>query len=395
MPTHRTLAAACLLAAGALTACGPAAPPNAAGAPAPTSPPAPPARFSMTLPKGGVEPVLATRPVTFAATGGVIEGVEVARADGATLPPAPGPDGLFGTAAADGGPTRWRLTGVLGPRAEYRVAVRGRNADGATAATTFTFTTGAAPLVEARLSPGDDDVVGVGMPVQVRFRDAVPDRAAAQRHLKIKTTPAVAGSWGWIDDETVMFRPKGFWPAGTKVAVAYDASGAHLGRGAFGGATRTVRFAVGRDLRMHVSNASHSLTVTQAGRQIGRFPVSLGKPGHTTRSGTKIVYEKQTPYTMRGDASDPYVTTVKHAQRITDSGEFLHAAPWSVGDQGRRNVSHGCTNLSPADAAWLYARTIKGDPVVTTGTSKRMQTWDGLGGVWNHTWPQWQRLSAL
>ena len=109
----------------------------------------------------------------------------------------------------------------------------------------------------------------------------------------------------------------------------------------------------------------------------------------------KIVYEKASPYTMRGDASDPYVTTVKHAQRITDSGEFLHAAPWSVGAQGRRNVSHGCTNLSPSAAAWLYGRTILGDPVITKGTGRQAETWNGMGGIWNFTWAQWQKQSAL
>ena len=42
--------------------------------------------------------------------------------------------------------------------------------------------------------------------------------------------------------------------------------------------------------------------------------------------------------------------------RVTYSGEFIHAAPWSVGSQGVANVSHGCTGLSTADAAWLYAK---------------------------------------
>lgn len=30
--------------------------------------------------------------------------------------------------------------------------------------------------------------------------------------------------------------------------------------------------------------------------------------------------------------------------------EFVHAAPWSVAQQGSSNVSHGCINLSPDNA---------------------------------------------
>lgn len=358
-----------------------------------TKPAAPAATFTMQAPKAGVDAVLTKDAVSFAAKGGVVDDVTVTRADGTPLPDRAGRDGLVGTWTRDGGV--WRLRGVLGPKTAYRATVTGHNADGATASKVFTFTTGAAPLAQARMNPGDDQVVGVGMPVQIRFGRAVPDRKALERTLSITTSPKVEGSWGWTDDETVWWRPKTFWPAGTKVNASIDATGHHLGKGVFGGTKRSVHFTVGRDLRMTVSDASHSLTVTEAGKTLQTFPVSLGKPGHTTRSGIKIVYEKDRTFTMRGDAADPYVTTVQNAQRITDSGEFLHAAPWSVGAQGRRNVSHGCTNLSPGAASWLYSKTLLGDPVITTGTGRQAETWNGMGGIWNYTWAQWQQQSAL
>ena len=37
------------------------------------------------------------------------------------------------------------------------------------------------------------------------------------------------------------------------------------------------------------------------------------------------------------------IDDVEYAMRVTYSGEFVHAAPWSVGSQGNANVSHGCT----------------------------------------------------
>lgn len=347
----------------------------------------------MQTPKGGVGAVLTNESIAFTATAGVIDTVDVTRADGTPLLTTADASGLVATWKR--APTRWQLSGILGPKSAYRARISGHNADGAAATKSFAFTTNQAPLVQARMNPGDDQVVGVGMPVQIRFSRAVPDRKAVERHLRITTKPAVTGSWGWLEDDTVLWRPKDFWPAKTKVTAALDVTGHHLGKGVFGGTKRSIRFDVGRDLRMTVSDASHSLTVTQGGKQVESFAVSLGKAGHATRSGTKIVYEKATPFTMRGPASDPYVTTVNHAQRITDSGEFLHAAPWSVGAQGRRNVSHGCTNLSPSAAAWLYGQTIPGDPVITTGTGRRAETWNGMGGIWNFTWAQWRQQSAL
>ena len=68
--------------------------------------------------------------------------------------------------------------------------------------------------------------------------------------------------------------------------------------------------------------------------------------------------------------------------RVTYSGEFVHAAPWSVGQQGNSNVSHGCTGMSTANAAWLYGNSKVGDVVEYTGTSKLMDLTNGFGD-WN------------
>ena len=57
--------------------------------------------------------------------------------------------------------------------------------------------------------------------------------------------------------------------------------------------------------------------------------------------------------------------------RITWSGVYLHAAPWSVGSQGSTNVSHGCINMSPEDAATYYDMSIPGDPVTVQGQLAR------------------------
>ena len=74
---------------------------------------------------------------------------------------------------------------------------------------------------------------------------------------------------------------------------------------------------------------------------------------------------------------------------MTSSGEFIHGAPWSSGSQGSENVSHGCVGMSLADAAWYFSQTLRGDPVIVTGTSPQ----DGAGNGWtdwNDTWDHLQ-----
>lgn len=97
------------------------------------------------------------------------------------------------------------------------------------------------------------------------------------------------------------------------------------------------------------------------------------------------------------DKADPefYRTKVQWAVRITDSGEFLHSAPWSVAQQGRVNVSHGCINMAPADAEWLFDRVIPGDVVENVNSAYRLQPAEAGVPVWLWSWQQWQAKSAM
>jgi lipoprotein-anchoring transpeptidase ErfK/SrfK len=101
--------------------------------------------------------------------------------------------------------------------------------------------------------------------------------------------------------------------------------------------------------------------------------VSMGKPDgkHETKNGTYYVLERfadivmdSSTYGVPVDSPEGYKLKVQDAVRIDNSGIFVHGAPWSVGDQGKRNVSHGCINLSAANAQWFYDNFGSGDPVV-------------------------------
>ena len=80
--------------------------------------------------------------------------------------------------------------------------------------------------------------------------------------------------------------------------------------------------------------------------------------------------------------------------RFTWSGDYLHDAYWSVGEQGFTNVSHGCVNMSPADAEIYYKMAVPGDPVKITG-SPRAGVWDNGWTMWFLPWKRWLHGSAL
>jgi len=148
-----------------------------------------------------------------------------------------------------------------------------------------------------------------------------------------------------------------------------------------------------------VSNAKHRMTVTRDGVRLRTLGVSLGKPGFPTRSGTKVIMEKYVSHRMNSitvgiTGPEAYDLDVPYAMRITSSGEFLHGAPWNP-YVGIRNHSHGCTNLTLSSAKWVFSRVLEGDPVVTTGTGRATESWNGLGGVWNVSWTDWVAGSAL
>jgi hypothetical protein len=130
------------------------------------------------------------------------------------------------------------------------------------------------------------------------------------------------------------------------------------------------------------------------------IPVTLGKPGFDTRNGIKVVLAQQA--VVRMDSStvgiapgspNAYDLIVHWATRLTWSGEFVHAAPWSQGSQGKANVSHGCTGMSDADAHWFFDHTRRGEVVNSKGPM--MAPFGNGFGDWNLSWDQWRKGSAL
>ncbi|MFM6851039.1 MAG: Ig-like domain-containing protein [Terrabacter sp.] len=299
----------------------------------------------------------------------------------------------------------WTAGDLLEPGVKYTLSLESENSDGGTDETTRTFRTANLTLddqVYTSVSPRDGGTVGVGMPVVMRFDLPVKDKANFEKHMKVTSSPAQAGSWYWLSSQEAHWRPKAYWKPGTRVHVEATLNGVSAGGGRWGEQSRTSDFTIGRSVIAKVNLQTHQMDVIINGKLARRIPVTGGRPGFVTRSGVKVIMDKVTNITMRaetiglkkGDTGYYPDTPVKFAMRVTNSGEFLHTAPWSVADQGHRNVSHGCTGMSDANGQWLYSQTRIGDVVETVGTARPMTMGNGYAD-WNLSWSKWTAGSAL
>jgi lipoprotein-anchoring transpeptidase ErfK/SrfK len=213
------------------------------------------------------------------------------------------------------------------------------------------------PLAVVNVAPAAGEVVGVGMPVTVTFMKPVVDRAAAERSIDVTSPNAPPGTFTWLNESAVQFTPTGFWPAHSTIALSV------------GGAKTS--FQTGAAVVGVADIDAHTFTVSIDGQVAREMPASMGKSKHSTPVGTFTALEKQSPVIMDSRTigiplSDPegYKLTVYDAVRVTWGGVYVHGAPWSVGSQGNANVSHGCINLSPDNAAWYYDTVSVGDPII-------------------------------
>jgi lipoprotein-anchoring transpeptidase ErfK/SrfK len=301
----------------------------------------------------------------------------------------------------DGDGRSWVSTGALAPATRYRVVADAVDDAGAPAREQTTFTT-LAPRAELRaaIMPLDGETVGVGLPIGVWFNEPVTDRAAVERRLQVTSTRKITGAWHWFNDREVHYRPRTYWPAGAKVTLRARLAGTDAGRGLWGMADRTVRFSIGERRVSVVDVRTHRMKVTSGGRTLRVLPVSTGRDRYPTTNGVHFVIEKNAVKLMDSSTvgiprNSPagYYQKVAWSVRISNSGEFVHAAPWSTGSQGRANVSHGCVNLSTANAAWYFRLTRRGDVVEVRGSPKRPGASFGVAD-WNMSWSRWLAGSA-
>ncbi|MBJ8346477.1 L,D-transpeptidase [Antrihabitans sp. YC2-6] len=206
------------------------------------------------------------------------------------------------------------------------------------------------------VGPAAGSVVGGHQPIDIFYKSQIVDRVAAENSVHIAPSTGVPGDFQWVDDRHLQWVPADYWPRGTAVSV--EVAGA-----------RTV-FQVSDSFTAVGDAAAHTFVVKLGNDVIRTFPASMGKRGHETPNGTFPVIEKNrdivmdsSTYGVPVNSPEGYKVDVEYATRLTWSGIFVHAAPWSVGSQGNSNVSHGCINLSTENAAWYFNNVRPGDTV--------------------------------
>ncbi len=184
------------------------------------------------------KPVRVDKVVKLTADQGTLTDVRVRSANGKAR--------IAGALADDG--TSWKASDVLEPGMTYRVKATAEDENGLSKQFARTFKTEDLTLDEQTyptLVPGDGATVGVAMPVVLRFDVPVKNHASFERHLSVTTTPAQKGTWHWVSDNEVRWRPKNYWKPGTKVDVEAAINSVPAGGGIFGQEDRSSSFTIG------------------------------------------------------------------------------------------------------------------------------------------------------
>ncbi|WP_213008020.1 L,D-transpeptidase [Paractinoplanes toevensis] len=290
-------------------------------------------------------------------------------------------DGSSSEGAWQGGPSSSAGPASTGPSASTSPAVTGKP-------------------VHVRLLEGDGSTWGVGMPIIAYLSAKITDAHAFAAATTVTVNGAPAqGAWFFQNSAIYRgypleahYRTEKYWPAHAKIHMDLAVKEQPAGTGLVYDNSLTLDMSTGAANISKVDGKTKRMVVTSDGKQVFNFPVSLGKASTPTFSGVKVVMEKDRVQRMTGAGYD---LKVPWSVRITNSGEFVHAASWNGGNIGQRSTSHGCTNLTVADAQRYFNFAQVGDVTVFTGTGgPTMPSWDGYGD-WNLPWSTWQAGGLL
>lgn len=372
------------------------------------APPAPVPATVRVQPAAGAQNVLPVGPVQVTASSGTLTDVTMVNENGTAVAGIMTPDR-----------TAWKPAVQLGYGRTYTMTVRSQGPGGMPAAETSSFTT-VSPSYQTSVylnttgyaSLKDGGTYGVGTVVVAHFDEPVTDKARAERQLVVTTSPAVKGSWNWVDEQNAHWRPERYYAPGTTVTVDANIYGVPLGDGYYGQDDEKVSFKIGDS---HVSIADDNtkqVSVFDNGKLVRTMPTSMGRGGTETIGGTTLnfwtppgvytVLDKANPvimdsssYGLPTNSRLGYRETIPWATRISGDGIYLHQLNATVWAQGNTNTSHGCLNLSSENAKWFFDFAVPGDVVEIRHTGGPPQELLSQNGDWAVPWDQWRTGSAL
>ncbi|MGH3849487.1 MAG: L,D-transpeptidase, partial [Pseudonocardiaceae bacterium] len=341
----------------------------------------------LTEPSDGASDVTPTAPVRVTVRDGELDTVSLADPDGKAV---------AGQFAAD--KSSWTSTEPLRYATTYSWSGSATGIDHLPRPITGSFkTVNPERLISGQLNVADNATYGIAMPIALTFSSPVRDQAAVQNALSVHLSVPTEGSWAWLDDTTVHWRPRNYFAPNTRITVVAKLFGLAMGDGAFGRQDISSTFTIGRSYVLRGDTRTHRLLAYAGGVQVADYPASYGldsDPGRVTHSGTHVVMSRYPVFYMSNPKYHYKDVKARWAVRISDNGEFLHAAPWSVAQQGITNVSHGCVNLSPSNAQAVFDAVVPGDPVEIVGSPRELSSRDGDYYDWTIPWETWKSMSA-
>ncbi len=301
----------------------------------------------------------------------------------------------------------WTTTEPLGYNSTYKIVAHAKGKDGKPIEQQGSLSTvNPKQQVNPNLIPAPGAVasagIGVGQPIVFSFGEPVKNKADVEKKLSVESTPKQEGSWYWMDDKNVHYRPKEYWQPGTTLKVSAMVYGVDFGNGVYGATDRTETYKVHDSWVAKADGNTEQMQIFHNGQMVKAMPISMGKDATPTHLGAHVISDKHENYTMDSCTygvcqGQPgyYRSNEKWSSRISNDGEFVHENPNSVGAQGSSNVSHGCINLNAANAQWFFQNMGLGDVVeVTNSGGPQLPVWD-LYGDWSKSWADWQAGSAL
>lgn len=351
-----------------------------------------------------VDPVA---PVMVKAEVGTLAGVDMVNEAGTSVQGVMTPDNLV-----------WKPTVPLGYGRTYTLTVTSRGTNGVAAKQVSTFTT-LRPSNQTKVSftttaeapLRDGGTYGVGTVIVAHFDEQIADRAAAERHLAVTTTPKVEGSWFWVDGQNAHWRPEHYYAPGTQITAEAQIYGIALGDGLFGQDDSRVSFRIGDAHVSIADDATKQISVFNNGALVRTMPTSMGMGGTEDVGGRKIslwtppgvytVLDKGNPVVMDSSTFGlpknsrlGYRETIYYATKISTDGIYLHELEATVWAQGHRDTSHGCLNLNADNAKWFYDFSVPGDVVEVRNSGGPPLALE-QNGDWTLSWDQWREGSAL
>lgn len=344
--------------------------------------------------------------VTVTATDGQLTDVEMVNDQNKPIPGVMTPDNSM-----------WKPGVPLGYGRTYTLTVTSRGQGGTPASQVSRFTTltpgnqtNASLTTTSGAALREGGTYGVGIVIVARFDEPIIDRVAAERRLMVTTSPAVQGSWYWVDDQNAHWRPEHYYQPGTKITAAANIYGADLGNGLYGQADQRVSFTIG-DAHVSVADdATKQISVYDNGELVRTIPTSMGMGGTKTiagqifsfwtQPGVYTVMDKANPVIMDSSTYGlpinsrlGYKEAINYAVRLSTDGIYLHQLESTVWAQGNTNVSHGCLNVNSDNARWFYDFARPGDVVEVRNTGgEPLQIWQN--GDWSMPWDRWVTGSA-